>query len=211
MEDGNLEQVKKLIEEMGDHYDLPTEKQVQEMRKLTGVNWEAEELQMLCCEYWSHNSLAETAYLMFHEEYPPVREEKLAFWKYGQEIAMDENVVFEKYRFGKGETNEIESFSVIEILKRVRDRFPGWVQNIKAGNEGRSYRFDCQEQEEYWTATHFWIFLYGREECMAETQVIRFLCHNMAHRQIETIVACMEDLHCPLHIRKQRLPGQCRK
>lgn len=72
MEDKNLEQVKELINRIADFYDPPTEEQVKEMHRLTGIDWDAEDLQMLCCEYWSHHSLEETAYLMFHEEYPPV-------------------------------------------------------------------------------------------------------------------------------------------
>ena len=39
-----------------DSYDLPTAGQTEKMRKLTGIDWDAEELQMSCCEYWSHNS-----------------------------------------------------------------------------------------------------------------------------------------------------------
>lgn len=72
MEDKNLEQVKQLINRIADSYSLPTEEQVEAMRQLTGIEWDAEDLQELCCEYWSHNTLAETAYMMFHEEYPPV-------------------------------------------------------------------------------------------------------------------------------------------
>ncbi len=65
METKNLEQVKELINRIADYYDLPTEEQTEEMQKLTGMDWSAEDLQMLCCEYWSHNSLEETAYFGF--------------------------------------------------------------------------------------------------------------------------------------------------
>ncbi len=79
MEEKNLEQVKELIDRIADSYDLPTGEETEEMQKLTGIDWDAEDLQMMCCEYWSHNSIDETAYLMFHEEYPPVREVELCF------------------------------------------------------------------------------------------------------------------------------------
>lgn len=65
METKNLEQVKELINRIADYYDLPTEEQTEEMRKLTGMDWSAEDLQMLCCKYWSHNSLEETVYFCF--------------------------------------------------------------------------------------------------------------------------------------------------
>lgn len=65
METKNLEQVKELINRIADYYDLPTEEQTEEMQKLTGMDWSAEDLQMLCCEYWSHNSLEETVYFGF--------------------------------------------------------------------------------------------------------------------------------------------------
>ena len=67
METRQLEQVKELINRIADYYDLPDDEEVEEMRRLTGVAWEAEDLQMLCCEYWSHHSLEETAFMMLHE------------------------------------------------------------------------------------------------------------------------------------------------
>ena len=79
MEIKKLEQVKELINRIADSYDLPTEEQTEEMQKLTGMDWDTEELQMSCCEYWSHNSLEETAYLMFNGDYPPVHVLTLSF------------------------------------------------------------------------------------------------------------------------------------
>lgn len=41
------------------------------MQKLTGVDWEAEDLQMMCCGYWeSPYTLDELAYYFIHEEWP---------------------------------------------------------------------------------------------------------------------------------------------
>ncbi len=205
MEDKNLEQVKELIEEIADYYDLPTEEQVEEIRRLTGIEWTAEDLQTSCCEYWSHNSLEETAYLMFHEEYPPVREVELVFWKYKPGIIMDDKTVYEKYRFGKGELTVLEALPIEEILQKIKDTFHGWEQNTRASREGRSYRFDCMEQAEYWMDIHFWIFLYGREtEIQRENQLVRFFCHNMSEQQINSIVVCMENFGYPLHIKEER-------
>lgn len=122
MESKNLEKVKQLIERISDSYGLPTKKQVEKMRNLTGIDWSAEDLQMQCCEYWSHNSLDETAYFMFHGNYPPVRDVNLIFWKYKPGVVMDAQTVFEKYRLGKGKLKalarrEVNSQREHQILK----------------------------------------------------------------------------------------------
>ena len=212
MESKNLELVKKLIDRIADNYDFPTEEpteqqieeQTEEMRRLTGIDWDAEDLQMLCFEYWSHNSLDETAYLMFHESYPPVHNVELIFWKYKQGVVLDDQTVYEKYRFGKGDSKELEALPLEEMLKKIRKEFSGWQENTDAGRDGSSWRFDCLEQKEYWTDTHFWIFIYGREtEAQSESQILRFSCHNMNEEQINIILECMENFQCPLHIREE--------
>lgn len=205
MEEKNIEQVKELINRIADSFDLPTEEQVLKMRRLTGIDWETEELQMLCCGYWSHHSLEETVYLMFHEEYPPVNETDLVFWKYKPGVVMDDKEVYEKYRLGKGKLKAIEALDVEDILQKIKNSFLGYEQNLKAGREGGSYRFDCLEQSEYWKDTHFRIFIYGREiDAQKENQLVRFLCHNMSEQQISAIVACMEEFQCSLHIREEK-------
>lgn len=203
MENENLEQVKKLINEIADSYGLPTEEQVKEMRELTDIDWDAEDLQMVCCEYWSHNSLEETAYLMFHDEYPRVCKTELVFWKYKSGAALDDKAVYEKYRFGKGTIKALEVLPLEEILGKIKEIFPEFKQNTEAGTEGSSYRFECLEQPEYWSDTHFWIFEYGRDtENEREHQILRFSCHNMNEKQVNMIIKCMEKFQCALHIRE---------
>ncbi|WP_297979622.1 hypothetical protein [uncultured Oscillibacter sp.] len=86
----------------------PSEEQVRQMRHLTGIDWTAEELWQHCFEYTSRASLEETAYLMFHKEYPPVYEADLAFWKCRPDISLDERAVYETYRFGRGALKTLE-------------------------------------------------------------------------------------------------------
>ncbi len=65
METKNLEQVKELIRQIADSYDLPTDEQTKAMRKLTGIDWDAEDLRMMCCGYWeSPHTLDELAYFL---------------------------------------------------------------------------------------------------------------------------------------------------
>lgn len=66
-----VEMIKKLINEIAEYYDEPDDEQVLKMRELTGVNWDAEDLQMLCCGYWeSPRTLDELTYYLVHEEWP---------------------------------------------------------------------------------------------------------------------------------------------
>lgn len=204
MEIKNLEQVKELINRIADSYNLPTEEQTKEMRELTGMDWDAEELQMSCCEYWSHNSLEETAYLMFNGDYPPVQDVDLVFWKYKPGVTLDDQTVYEKYRFGKGTLKALEALPLEEILQKIKGKFSGCQQNTDVESDGKSWRFDCLEQAGYWTDTHFWIFEYGREtSAQREHQILRFSCHNMSEEQINIILECMESFQCPLHIREE--------
>lgn len=88
------------------------------MKKLTGRDWKAEELQMSCCEHWSHHSLEETAYLMFHGYYPPVHEVELIFWKYKSGVVLDDQTIYENYRLGKEESTALEALPLDKILAR---------------------------------------------------------------------------------------------
>lgn len=204
METKNLEQVKELINRIADYYGLPTEEQTEEMRKLTGMDWDAGDLQMACCGYWNYGSLAETAYLMFHGEYPPVHVAELIFWKYKPGVVLDDRAVYRKCRLGKKKTKALEALPLEEILHKIKEEFPGWQQNTEVEQNGKSWRFDRLGQEEYWTDTHFWIFEYGREtDAQREHQILRFCCHNMSEEQINVISACMESFQCPLHIREE--------
>ena len=203
MELENLEKVKELIESIGDYYDLPSEEETEEMRQLTGIDWSEEELQELCCEYWSHNSLEETAYFMFHESYPPTNEFKMVFWKYKPNVVLNDKEVYEKYRFGKGTVKALEPLPLEEILEKMREEFPNWEDEDAEGDE--SWLFCSPNQKEYWTDTGFNIFEYGREtETGREHQILSFECHNMSKEDIDKISKCMEGFQCALHVQEER-------
>lgn len=200
MENENLEQVQELIDDIADSYDLPEDEQVSEMQRLTGQDWTSEELQESCCEYWSHHSLEETAYLMFHGKYPPVQETKLVFWKYKNGVVLDDETVYSTYRFGKKPLKALEPLPLKEILEKIHELFPQWQQEDL---EDDYYRFDPPAQENYWVDTHFDLSEYGRELPEGrEHQLLVFLTHNMNQEQIDLIMACMESFQCPLHIQE---------
>ena len=112
--------------------------------------------------------------------------------------------MYEKYRFGRGTLKALEALPLEEILQKIKERFSGYQQNTDMESDGKSWCFDCLEQAEYWTDTHFWIFEYGREtNAQREHQILRFSCHNMSEEQINIILKCMENFQCPLHIREE--------
>ena len=174
------------------------------MQKLTNVDWDAEDLQMYCMEYWSHHALEEVAYLMFHEDYPPEHEIELVFWKYKPNFDLDDNVVYETYRFGRGKLKALEALPMEEIIKALQENLPHYHINTGVA-VGRSWRFDCLKQETYWTNTHLRLFTYGREtEIEHEYQIANFSCHNMSEEDINIVLECMENFQCKLHIREEQ-------
>ncbi len=67
----NNESIIALIKEIAEYYDEPDDEQVEKMRELTGVDWDAQDLQMMCCGYWeSPHTLDELVYFLIHEEWP---------------------------------------------------------------------------------------------------------------------------------------------
>ncbi len=200
MEKENLEQVKELINRIADSYDLPPDEYVEEIERLTNKNWKPEDLQELCCEYWSHHSLDETAYAMFHGEYPPACDIELIFWKYKTGVKLDDEIVYENYRLGRKTLIELEALPLEKILEKITEVFSDWQKKDRPGEN--NWRFDNVKQTEYWKNIHFCIFEYGREtEIQREHQILRFSCHNMSEKDINTIIECMENFQCSLHIR----------
>lgn len=209
MEQQHLEAVKALIEEIADSYDLPEEEQVEEMNRLTGMDWDAEELQMYCFEYWSRSSLEETVYAMFHGTLPLTREVELVFWRAKPGAALEDQAVYEKYRLGKGTLNALEPLPLEELLGRVREALPDWKEeDNSSGESDQSYRFSGEKWRHYWSDPHFWIFPYGREkELERDVQMLSISFHNVEETVIQRVLRCMEAANCPLHIRTDRIVG----
>ena len=67
----NFEEIKALVNEIAEFYDGPDEEQTEEMQRLTGVDWDPEDLQMICCGYWeSPYKLEEIVYYLVHQRWP---------------------------------------------------------------------------------------------------------------------------------------------
>ena len=70
-EQERTEKIKELINRIADSYAEPSENEVKEMQELTGIDWPAEDIQMICSDYWeSPYSLDEIVYYLTHEEWP---------------------------------------------------------------------------------------------------------------------------------------------
>ena len=195
MEEQNLQAVITLINKIADgEYAPPEPEDVAEVNRLTGRDWEAEDLWLICCEYWSHNSLEETAYQLIHGDLPVVRETDLACWRAKSGAVLDAAAVYLKYCTG-GAMKALEALPLEEIMAAVQ-ALPGW----KAEDE-KDRRFDCEEQAEYWSDTHFWVFPYGKDGAV---QMVRLSCHNMSDEQIQTLVALMAQFDCSEQYREDR-------
>lgn len=70
-EQERIEKLKELINRIADSYAEPSEEEVRGLQELTGIDWEVEDIQMICCGYWeSPYSLEEIVYYLMHEEWP---------------------------------------------------------------------------------------------------------------------------------------------
>ena len=70
-EEERIEKLKELINRIADSYAEPSEEEVRGLQELTGIDWEVEDIQMICCDYWeSPYSLDEIVYYLTHEEWP---------------------------------------------------------------------------------------------------------------------------------------------
>ena len=199
MEEKNPQAVMALINRIADgEYAPPEPEDVAEVNRLTGRDWEAEDLRLICCEYWSHNSLEETAYQLLHGELPPVRETDLAFWRAKPGAVLDSTAVYAKYCTG-GAMKALEALPMEEIFAAVR-ALPGWREKERKWS-GEDRRFDCETQAEYWNDTHFWVFPYGKDETV---QLVRLSCHNMSDEQIKVLVDLMAQFDCSEQYREDR-------
>lgn len=199
MEEKHLQAVMDLINKIADgEYAPPEPEDVAEVNRLTGRDWEAEDLRLICCEYWSHNSLEETAYQLIHGDLPAVRETDLAFWRAKSGAVLDAAAVYLKYCTG-GAMKALEALPLEEIMAAVQ-ALPNWRKEEQASGE-KNVRFDCQSQAEYWSDTHFWVFPYGKDGAV---QMVRLSCHNMSDEQIQTLVALMAQFDCSEQYREDR-------
>lgn len=198
MEEKNLQEIMALINRIAaGEYAPPEPEDVAEVNRLTGQDWKAEDLRLICCEYWSHNSLEETAYQLIHGDLPAVRETDLAFWRAKSGAVLDAAAVYQKYCTG-GAIKALEALPMEEIMAAVQ-ALPNWREEERKWS-GEDRRFNCLSQAEYWSDTHFWVFPYGRDGAV---HVIRLSCHNMSDEQIQTLVDLMAQFNCSLQYQEE--------
>lgn len=82
MEKNKIIELEKIVEELGDSYDLPNENIVKKLNELTGLNWKDEDYFDYCSEYWSHDSLEETVFALLNNgDYPDKKVKEMYFIK----------------------------------------------------------------------------------------------------------------------------------
>lgn len=199
MEEKNLQEIMALINKISDgNYAPPAPEDVAAVNRLTGRDWEAEALRLICNEYWSHNSLEETAYQLLHGGLPPVRETDLAFWRTKPGAVLDAAAVYQKYCTG-GTMKALEPLPMEEITAAVQ-ALPGW-REMERKWSGEDRRFDCEEQPTYWSDTHFWLSPYGKG---GTVQMLRVSCHNMTDEQIGVLTDLMSQFDCSEQYREEK-------
>ncbi len=115
-------------------------------------------------------------------------------------VKMKRDITSQSYKLG----------FITELNQMTNGKLTKTMMEEKTWNRGRekSWRFDCLQQTEYWTDTHFWIFAHGwKTEQQRKHQILRFCCHNMRDEQINSLLECMAQFQCSLHIREEKNLG----
>ena len=188
----NYEAVKELIERISDYYgpveeNPQLEEQAAQMRRLTGRDWDAEEVGNWCFEYWSRASLDETAYYFFHGDLPETEEAELVFWKLKPGVNMEPQTLYEKLRYVKtcAKVKAVEPLPMEEIISRFDELFSGW--------ERREYQgiptFWRVYPEKPWYTEEVRLFGY-------EGKMLSVTCTNVTQEDRAAILRLMEGFGC---------------
>ena len=189
----HYEEVKELINRIADYYgpveeNPELEEQAAQMRRLTGRDWDAEEVGSWCFEYWSRASLDETAYYFFHGDLPETEEIELVFWKLKPGVNMEPQVLYEKLRYVKtcAKVKAVESLPMEEIVSRFKGNFSGWKRREFEGHP--TFWKACSEEP--WHKTEeVRLFLY-------EDKMLSITCTNVPEADRTAILRIMEDFGC---------------
>ena len=188
----HYEEVKELINRIADYYgpveENPLlEEQAAEMCRLTGRDWDAEEVGNWCFEYWSRASLDETAYYFFHGDLPEAEEIELVFWKLKQGVNMEPQALYGKLRYVKtcAKVKAVELLPIEEIVSRFDERFSGWERREFQGHP----TYWKTHPEEPWHTEEVGLFGY-------EDKMLSVTCTNVSEADRAAILQLMEEFGC---------------
>ena len=208
MEEKNFRRVMELVERWDYEWgcgpwedSLPEADEVLELNELTGQNWTAEDVRELCFEFSSHNSLEETAYFLFHGDYPPVTNVNLVFYRLKPGAVLDPQTVYEKYRLGN-QMKALVPLPAEEITEALR-ALPGFREHSWNGYQPEGLRMDCLEQPGAWSDVHFWTFWYGGRNNPRQDHVLNICCRDLSEDQIQALLDVMADFEIPLRYREE--------
>ena len=186
---------KELINRISDYYghvegNPLLEERAAEMCRLTGRDWDAEEVGSWCFEYWSRASLDETAYYFFHGDLPESEEIELVFWKLKPNVSMEFKTLYEKLRYVKtcAKVKAVELLPVEEIVSQFEEQFSEWDQ--------RKCRelpiFQKVHAEEPWHTEEVRLFGY-------EDKMLSIYCTNVSQEDRTAILRIMEGFGCTVY------------
>lgn len=189
------EEVKELIDRIAEYYgpveENPLlEEQTAEMCRLTGRDWDAEEVGNWCFEYWSRASLDETAYFFFHGDLPEAKVIELVFWKLKPGVNMEPQSLFEKLRYIKtcAKVKAVELLPMEEIVSRLEELLSGWDRQE---SRDRSVFQKVRPQEPWHTEE---VRLFGYEDKM-----LSITCTNVSEADRTAVLHLMEGFGCAVY------------
>ena len=189
----HYEEVKELINRIAEYYgpveENPLlEEQTAEMCRLTGRDWDAEEVGNWCFEYWSRASLDETAYFFFHGDLPESEEIELVFWKLKPGVNMEPQTLFEKLRYVKtcAKVKAVELLPMEEIVSQLEELLSGWDRQ-----EGLDLPVFRKVQEPWHTEE---VRLFGYEGKM-----LSITCTNVPEADRTAILQRMAGFGCAVY------------
>lgn len=162
MDNATVKRLEKIIDDMGDCYDLEEDDpRMEEIRELAGCkSLNDEQIYNYCFHYWQNHSLQETVYaLMNNGEYPEKNEVQIYFWKLCKETNYSDKQICEAYRLNqiKDKAKEIvdhlEIFPLNDIFSWIEKKFPDFVKEEVPPTSKDSglifYYFSPKKQKEY--------------------------------------------------------------
>ena len=213
MDNEKFEQVKALVEQWdyewgcGPFEDcLPEGDELRKLNQLTGRDWTVEDVRLACFEYSSHNSLEETAYLLFHGDYPPVTNVNLVFYQPKPGAVLNPKEVYETYSLGN-QMKALVPLPMEEITAALRS-VPGFREHQWAAagykpDYSHSLRMNCLDQPDPWSDVHFWAFWYGGRKNPEPNHVLSLSCRNLTGEQLQTLIDLLAGFGLPVQYQEK--------
>ena len=189
----DIKEIEKLVNEIADCYDHPSQEYVDKLNQLLGLDWDAETYWEYTCEYWSHDSLEATVWALLHDgEYPQNEEYRYFFWSIDSDLseAQEETALFfrlGRYMDDRAKFNRFNSLPMADIYAWFKQEFSDWEIVSERKHEDGSISFSMEKIVEYGITRDILLFPY-------EDKCLSIHITNMEKEQIEKIMEYMKTV-----------------